>query len=118
MSLAMPSRSRAWSSTVRTRITISSCLPPEQLQTRPSWGFAISHRGWNAQIDLRAFPSAAPDVQLAARLSGALMHSGEAVVAGAAGLQDVGRDTVPVIPNAHPEKPLTIGNFGFDPAGP
>src|SRR5580658_3310815 len=86
MSLAMPSRSSTWSSTESTRITISHRLLAEQLQREPPpefaisrfaiSGFAISNRPWNAQLDLRAGPGAAPDIQFRAGLPGALPHAG------------------------------------------
>src|SRR5580658_7517503 len=113
-SAAMPSRSSAWSSTESTRITLSSHLLAEQLQSRPPRRFAIRNCARNAQIDLGAGPSPAPYVQTGADLPGAFADPTQTVVAGAAGFQNVRRDAAAIVANAQPEEPLVKSIFGFD----
>src|SRR5580700_546212 len=110
----MPSRSRGWSSTERTRITRSLRLPAEQPESSAPLNSPVCNRAWNAQLDLRAGPSSAPDIQLRTDLLGALADSRQTVVAGAAFLQDFLGDAAAIIPDTQPEQTFTIPNFRFN----
>jgi len=72
----------------------------------------------DAQFDLGAGSGSAPNAQLRTDLPGAFAHSGQAIVAGVAALQDFRCNALPVIPNPQPEQPFSIGNFHFNMVSP
>jgi hypothetical protein len=88
-------------------------------QTKKTTAFrpAICNRGSDGQFNLCPGSALAPDIQLAAYLPGALSHSGQTIMTGTALFQNFEWNTLPVVPNAQLEFPLSIGNFGFDTTG-
>src|SRR5713101_1767266 len=127
MSAATPSRIRAWSSTVRTRITVGlvpilGLLPigfPNLLSPFPEsatrFGFAVSNCARNTQLDFRPSSVFAPDFQLSAKALGTLAHPRQPPVSGTCSL--IGNRRIkptPVVSNMQEKLGITVGNLRFD----
>src|SRR6266403_1242068 len=127
MSAATPSRIRAWSSTVRTRITVGlvpvlGLLPigfPNLLSPFPEsatrFGFAVSNCARNTQLNFRPSSVLAPDFQLPAKALGAFAHPRQPPVSGASALIGHLRvDSPSVVSNMQKKLGITVGNLRFD----
>src|SRR5229473_7208433 len=127
MSAATPSRIRAWSSTVRTRITVGlvpvlGLLPigfPNLLSPEPEsatrFGFAVSNCARNTQLNFRPRFVFAPDFQLPAKALGAFAHSRQPPVSGTRALVGNLRiNPTSVVSNMQKKLGITVGNLRFD----
>src|SRR5215469_18116005 len=90
------------------------CSLAEQRKKRAGHRQAISDRAGNAYFNFRTSSGSAPQIQFAADLRGTLTHSRQTIVVGTAFFQDLGRNTLPVIPNAQPEGPFSVSDLGFN----
>src|SRR5271157_5831358 len=117
----MPSRSRGWSSTERTRITLgsslmcSSSLPPEKTPACARLRCPVRNRARNTQVYLRACSGSTPNMQLPADPLGPLAHPRQAVVASAPFIRDSRVDAASIIPDTHPQQLFAIRDFRLDP---
>src|SRR6266478_4865343 len=127
MSAATPSRIRAWSSAVRTRITVGlvpilGLLPigfPNLLSPYPEsatrCGFAVSNCARNTQLDFRPSSVFAPDFQLSAKALRPFAHSGKPPVSCPRPLIGKRRiNPTPVVSNMPKKLGITVGNLRFD----
>src|SRR5713101_6251786 len=127
MSAATPSRIRAWSSTVRTRITVGlvpvlGLLPigfPNLLSPEPEsatrFGFAVSNCRRNGQLDFRSRSGFTPDFQLPAKALGTLAHPRQPPVSGTRSLiGNLRINPTPVVSNMQKKLGITVGNLRFD----
>src|SRR6266850_5124377 len=127
MSAATPSRIRAWSSTVRTRITtgpvpVLGLLPigfPNLLSPEPEsatrFGFAVNNCRRNSQLDFRSRSVFAPDFQLPAKALRAFAHPRQPPVSGTRSLiGNVRINPTPVVSNMQKKLGITVANLGFD----
>src|SRR5271165_4104998 len=73
----------------------------------------VGNRAGNAQIDLGACAGCCPDLQLTADVPGALAHSGQAVVAGAALSRDFRINAASVITDTQAQQLFAIRDFRF-----
>src|SRR5712692_4659778 len=127
MSAATPSRIRAWSSTVRTRITVGlvpvlGLLPigfPNLLSAYPEsatrFGFAVSNCARNTQLKFRPSSVFAPDFQLPAKALGAFAHPRQPPVSGTRSLiGNLRINPTPVVSNMQKKLGITVGNLRFN----
>src|SRR6266446_2276383 len=127
MSAATPSRIRAWSSTVRTRITVGlvpilGLLPigfPNLLSPFPEsatrFGFAVSNCARNTQLNFRPSSVFAPDFQLPAKALGAFAHPRQPPVSCTRSVIGHLRiNPTPVVSNMQKKLGITVGNLRFD----
>src|SRR6266850_175716 len=127
MSAATPSRIRAWSSTVRTRITtgpvpVLGLLPigfPNLLSPEPEsatrFGFAVNNCRRNSQLDFRSRSVFAPHFQLPAKPLRAFAHPRQAPVSGTRSLiGNLRINPTPVVSNMQKKLGITVGNLRFD----
>src|SRR5258707_13533171 len=127
MSAATPSRIRAWSSTVRTLISVGlvpvlGLLPsgfPNLLSPEPEsatrFGFAVSNCARNTQLDFRSRSGFTPDFQLPAKTLGAFAHSRQPPVSGTHSLiGNLRINPTPVVSNMQKKLGITVGNLRFD----
>src|SRR6266478_5429121 len=127
MSAATPSRIRAWSSTVRTRITVglvpvlgllpigfSNLLSPEP-ESATRFGFAVSNCARNPQLNLRPSSVFAPYFQLPAKALGAFAHPRQPPVSCTRSLVGNLRiNPTPVVSNMQKKLGITVCNLRFD----
>src|ERR1700686_4159316 len=127
MSAATPSRIRAWSSTVRTRITVGlvpalGLLPigfPNLLSPEPEsatrFGFAVSNCRRNSQLDFRSRSVFAPDSQLPAKALRAFAHPRQPPVSGTRSLiGNLRINPTSVVSNIQKKLGITVGNLRFN----
>src|SRR6266481_8267036 len=127
MSAATPSRIRAWSSTVRTRITVGLMpilgLPPigfpnllsPEPESATRFGFAVSNCARNTQLNFRPRFVFAPDFQLPAKALGTLAHPRQPPVSGTHSVIGHLRiNPAPVVSNMQKKHGITVGNLRFD----
>src|ERR1700732_1107270 len=121
MSAAIPSRIRAWSSTVRTRITVG-LLPIRSLnlfspEPEPAtrFGFTVSNGRRNSQLNFRPGPDFTPDFQLPAKALGAFAHTGQPPVSGASALiGNLRINSISVVSHVQQKLRIPVRNFRFD----
>src|SRR5580704_1944095 len=127
MSAATPSRIRAWSSTVITRIAaglvpilgllfISSLSPLSPEPESPTHaGFAIRNAGGNNQLDFRPGPVFAPNFQVPAEAFGTLAHPWEPPVSRAsASIGNFRINPTPIVSHAQRKLRIAVCNFRLD----
>src|SRR6266478_1861304 len=127
MSAATPSRIRAWSSAVRTRITVGlvpilGLLPigfPNLLSPFPEsatrFGFAVSNCARNTQLNFRPSSGFTPDFQLPAKALGAFAHPRQPPVSCTRSLiANLRINPTPVVSNIQKKLGITVGNLRFD----
>src|SRR5258708_7497718 len=127
MSAATPSRIRAWSSAVRTRITVGlvpvlGLLPigfPNLFSPFPEsatrFGLAVSNCARNAQLYFRPSSVFAPDFQLPAKALGAFAHSRQPPVSCTRSLiGNIRINPTPVVSDMQKKLGITVGNLRFD----
>src|SRR4029077_11289430 len=127
MSAATPSRIRAWSSTVKTRITVGlvpvlGLLPigfPNLLSPCPEpatrFGFAVSNCAGNTQLNFCPSSVFAPDFQLPAKALGAFAHPRQPPVSCTRSLiGNLRINPTPVVSNMQKKLGITVGNLCFD----
>src|SRR5467141_1553847 len=119
-SAAIPSRRRAWSSTVRIRIGLesarmSSHLFAEKPESVGIVGFHVSNGGGNSQLNLCACFGFAPDIQSCPYLFRTFTDPGQPPVSGApAFLQDSGVNALSIIPDTQAKLGVVVPDLGFD----
>src|SRR5690242_20623684 len=127
MSAATPSRIRAWSSTVRTRIAVGlvpvvgllpigfpNLLSPKR-ESATRFGFAVSNGGRNTQLNFRPGSVFAPDFQLPAEALGALAHPRQPPVSCTHSLiGNLRINPTPVVSNMQKKLRITVGNLRFN----
>src|SRR6266481_3053659 len=127
MSAATPSRIRAWSSTVRTRITVGLMpilgLPPigfpnllsPEPESATRFGFAVSNCARNTQLNFRPGSVFAPDFQLSAKALRPFAHPRQPPVSGTHSLIGHLRiNPIPVVSNMQKKLGITVGNLRFN----
>src|SRR5882724_7644255 len=127
MSAATPSRIRAWSSTVSTRITVGLVpilgLPPigfpnllsPEPESATRFGFAVSNCARNTQLNFRPSSVFAPDFQLPAKALGAFAHSRQPPVSGTRSLiGNLRINPMSVVSNMQKKLGITVGNLRFN----
>src|SRR5215469_12487922 len=119
ISAAMPSRSRGWSSTVSTRISLGMVvIAPrfaEHPQSKALLRCFVSNRSGNSQLDFRARSGFAPKTQLCANSLGAFMDAPEPPVSGApAFLQDCRLNASSIIAYAQAKQVMIVMYLGFN----
>src|SRR5271165_5143476 len=111
---AIPSRTTAWSSTARTRITVSPRHFREPRKTRACLRL-VGDRTRNAQIDLSPCSGPAQNNQFRTNPPGALPHSRQTVVPGAPLFRDFQSDPFAIVADSQTEELLLKCEFRFDP---
>src|SRR6266576_7079345 len=127
MSAATPSRIRAWSSTVRTRITVGlvpvlGLLPigfPNLLSPEPEsatrFGFAVSNCARNTQLDFRSRSAFTPDFHLPAKALGAFAHPRQAPVSSTrARIGNLKINSTPVVTHVQQKLRIAVRNFRYN----
>src|SRR6266850_2151974 len=127
MSAATPSRISAWSSTVRTRISVGlvpilRLLPigfPNLLSPEPEsatrFGLAVSSCARNTQLNFRPSSEFAPDFQLPAKALRAFAHPRQSPVSGTRSLiGNLRINPMSVVSNIQKKLGITVGNLRFD----
>src|SRR6266568_794857 len=119
-SAAIPLRSRAWSSTVRIRISLTSlAMRPRLFAEGSEWtgfgGLCVSHRCRHGHLNLRASPRLAPKIQLSARQCCAFADSGQAPMSGPrAFVEYLWVNSDPVIAEPEAELLRVVPNLHFN----
>src|SRR6266478_4399231 len=127
MSAATPSRIRAWSSAVITRITVGlvptlGLLPigfPNLLSPQPEsatrFGFAVSNCARNTQLNFRPSSVFAPNFQLSPKALGAFAHPRQPPVSCTRSLiGNLRIKPTPVVSNMQKKLGITVGNLRFN----
>src|SRR5271165_3653901 len=112
---AMPSRTTAWSSTARIRITVSPRHPREPRKTRACRRPGVGDRTRNAQIDLSPCSGPTQNNQFRTDPPRALPHSRQTVVPRAPLFRDFWSDPFAVVADSQTEELLLKCEFCFDP---
>src|SRR5258708_634056 len=127
MSAATPSRISAWSSTVRTRITVGLVpilgLPPigfpnllsPEPESATRFGLAVGNCRGNTQLNFRSRSVFAPDIQIPAKALRAFAHSGQPPVSCTRSLVgNLSINPIPVVSNMQKKLEISVGNLRFN----
>jgi hypothetical protein len=87
------------------------------LPKRPGSRPAIRNRAGDGQFNFGAGSLAAPDLQFATDLPNTLTHPTQTVMTSPSALQNLGRNSLSIVPDADLERPLAVGDLGFNMPG-